>query len=390
MTGTIQYERQLKSTYLIIHTVNEAVLNSFAGQIAIKGYIKELVKCAIVCADGCSNIEYDITGGHDLTSVYAAKKIQYADLENIMEQLIQVVNDMEKYLMDGLQLVLSPEFVYFELETKRIQFIFDFSECKTKSDIIRLGEFLIEKVDHEDEKATELAYLFYELCREGNFPIERIEEYIEKQKKEKYRKKEALRKESEDISDKRASNTECSQYTSKLEGKTTFIDKIKMLFRREKKKDPLSYFDRALPEDRNYSDELEKVKEQFMDEWGEEKGTVFEEDQDEGQTVYVGKNCFERSYSIIELRKNREITHKVEKFPYIIGTQKDNVSLYVKDSGISRLHVRLTKEENSIFLEDLHSTNGTLINDMPVIPHEKVKIRRGDLIMMGKTEFEFR
>jgi hypothetical protein len=58
------------------------------------------------------------------------------------------------------------------------------------------------------------------------------------------------------------------------------------------------------------------------------------------------------------------------------------------DSFVSQLHARLFRRDGSLFVEDLGSTNGTLLNGRKVTA--AVTVRKGDKIQFGRTTLEVR
>lgn len=52
--------------------------------------------------------------------------------------------------------------------------------------------------------------------------------------------------------------------------------------------------------------------------------------------------------------------------------------------GVSRQHSLLTYEDEILYIEDLHSTNGTRINGKRIAPGERCRLRSGDEIEFGK------
>jgi pSer/pThr/pTyr-binding forkhead associated (FHA) protein len=57
-----------------------------------------------------------------------------------------------------------------------------------------------------------------------------------------------------------------------------------------------------------------------------------------------------------------------------------------EDTFISQVHARVFRRDGDLWLEDLGSTNGTLLNDKRV--SAPVVIRRGDYLKVGKTVLE--
>jgi len=73
--------------------------------------------------------------------------------------------------------------------------------------------------------------------------------------------------------------------------------------------------------------------------------------------------------------------YRIEKEQVVIG-RGDKVDLRLVDDGISREHVRISKDKGRIVLEDLGSTNGTYCNGQRV---ERHPLSEGDKILIGST-----
>src|SRR5947209_4219784 len=78
--------------------------------------------------------------------------------------------------------------------------------------------------------------------------------------------------------------------------------------------------------------------------------------------------------------------------PYKLGSRAvigrlDTVDLAVNDKSISREHARLSRLRDGYVVEDLGSTNGTLVNGRRI--DEAVILRPGDILTIGSVEFRF-
>lgn len=68
--------------------------------------------------------------------------------------------------------------------------------------------------------------------------------------------------------------------------------------------------------------------------------------------------------------------------PFRVGRDRDN-SLQIPNSAVSRFHAVVTGGDGDYFVEDLGSTNGTLLNGKPV---KKARISPGDTISIANVE----
>ena len=80
-----------------------------------------------------------------------------------------------------------------------------------------------------------------------------------------------------------------------------------------------------------------------------------------------------------------------ERYPLygddVIGRGK-KCDIYINDNFMSHNHSRIFKEAGGFFLEDLGSTNGTLLNGNEV-KDEAFELLDGDKICIGQVEFMF-
>ena len=78
-------------------------------------------------------------------------------------------------------------------------------------------------------------------------------------------------------------------------------------------------------------------------------------------------------------------TVDIEKFPFIIG-RGDKSDLKINSSGVSRSHLSVNFTEDSLSIEDLSSSNGTLLNGKKLSPLQPVRYKANDIIKLGLAE----
>jgi hypothetical protein len=71
--------------------------------------------------------------------------------------------------------------------------------------------------------------------------------------------------------------------------------------------------------------------------------------------------------------------------PWSVGRSEEN-DIVVADPNISRKHARLSRSENGFVVEDLGSTNGTLLDGAPI---DRERIESGDELTFGQTGARF-
>ena len=76
----------------------------------------------------------------------------------------------------------------------------------------------------------------------------------------------------------------------------------------------------------------------------------------------------------------------------IIGRDPNQADIAIDyDKAISRSHAKIFKDKNgNIMLEDLGSSNGTIIDDGdPINPNEPITIQNENRLLLGETTFIF-
>ena len=68
----------------------------------------------------------------------------------------------------------------------------------------------------------------------------------------------------------------------------------------------------------------------------------------------------------------------------IIGRSLENCEIALNDSFLSSQHARLELQGDEWVLDDLHSTNGTFVNEMEV--RDARIVEEGDVIRVGRVE----
>jgi len=72
-----------------------------------------------------------------------------------------------------------------------------------------------------------------------------------------------------------------------------------------------------------------------------------------------------------------------------LGRDKGN-DIVLDERLVSRRHAVIQKIGQEYFLEDLDSTNGTMVNGKGVPPHVFVRLRLTDTVLIGRTELSLR
>ena len=80
-------------------------------------------------------------------------------------------------------------------------------------------------------------------------------------------------------------------------------------------------------------------------------------------------------------------TYDVASARCTVGRERSMADVVLRDPNVSRRHAQLTFTGSDWSIEDLNSTNGTLVNNRRIT---RCPLRNGDLLTFGLSTFEFR
>ncbi len=86
---------------------------------------------------------------------------------------------------------------------------------------------------------------------------------------------------------------------------------------------------------------------------------------------------------LIKLKDKELKTIETDKPLLTIG-RNDNNDIYINNLGISKKHAKIFRQGDTYIIEDLGSTNGTLLNNKPV---KQAPLASNDVVTIGKYTF---
>jgi two-component system cell cycle response regulator len=116
---------------------------------------------------------------------------------------------------------------------------------------------------------------------------------------------------------------------------------------------------------------------------------MFEDDGEVTRVASVGelqqelkaKVTRDRAYLIVLAGSNVGEMYRLDEGETFVG-RGQNATIKLVDDGISRRHARLVQQGGEVMIEDLKSSNGTIVNGAPV---DTQLLKDGDKIRLGST-----
>lgn len=346
--SNVQHDKKLRYQYQILTT------RKLEGLLPVNMHV----------SNGECGLYYEISSKQSLPKWFLKAKIGREWMEKLILSLQTVLWSMEQYLLDNRNLILAPEYIFQDMETEKISFVYmPYFIEKEQNDIGAFLSFLVENVDEcEEDTVTVLYDIFskWEMMQE-QFTIESFL-YFWKHGMESISVPPTTGAEKEPVPALPIDDDEEDIYIKKR-------DLGEFFFGRSKKLKVAESVSEILPKQAECDDE----KADFY-----ERTTYMEIKQEEQERKLYGNG-----------KQNRKVI-SLEKLPVVIGKKGEKVDVTLADASISRMHARLSEEEGQIYLEDLNATNGTFKNGVRLKPYERVELDREDEVKLGKMSFTYR
>ena len=176
-----EYKRDMNHNYLILYGEDEINTDSYQVRMLVGNVVPTILKCRIQGMDGKFRVYFDITSKQVLSALYEQRKMKIEDLRLIFGGFVKAMEDAAEYLLNPGQFIMSPEYIYMDVEKEQIYFcMMPGYEKDIKEQFQNLTEYILPKIDHEDGQAVILGYGVYKRAMEDSFHLEQIKEEIYK------------------------------------------------------------------------------------------------------------------------------------------------------------------------------------------------------------------
>lgn len=391
----------------------------------------------------CENyICYNMNGLIPVSQSFEINKLNAERVEGFLRSIVRLYASMEEFLLPFDRLIVDEAYIY-ENYNKKNEFYWIYGNSTVNSRFTGLFERLLDKVDYKDEKAVKIMYSMYQAAKDseeilnreiGGSSITKIKEKAEEILSAPYqsldiRAREIIRRENERVNFempnirmkdelklsgyKEVSETADSmakRYRAEVknkEAKRSLEENEKKKKEKKDKKNGLiidkkidmksklkkvwSYLNSDIGSKPVIEEEIVAVEEETSYNIREVRSPVIKEKDiiNNETTLLTGAMVGNRVYCLKSEDMNEDNILLTE-FPFFIGKSGENTNHRIDDSTVSRFHARIDKEEDDLWLTDLNSTNGTFLNGIRLIPYDRIRVSKGDSVVISRKRYEFR
>lgn len=374
-----EFVRSLQSNYERVHLQSQPDEQRYQYCILTRGGIRGLLPCSLRYINGEAYLYYDITSRQNVAQLYSKQAVDRNWVRDFFWSYEQVRQELGRFLLDEKNILVYPDQIFEDLGNRNFFFLY-LPYYEEGNGFGKFLEFLLEHMDYEDEGLVECIYFIYEQFEKyGDIYLmdqifedaRRLETDAEKEsdfERNSYRKEIG----EEEIFSKQDPIAPAIPMTESVQEKKGFFGRLggkrkKSIEHKNqyREKELAAIEGRAVAEESEYAEE------------------------DYGRTVYIEQKPENSGVHKLYTPDGRVVA-RFETDVFVIGKQREEVNMVLEDGSISRLHARICKEGEFVYLEDLNSTNGTFKNGLRLQPYEKRRLEEGDEIRFGKLLFVYR
>ena len=193
----VEYKKDMQKNYLIIKQAT-TTKKSYEMKMLINNQIQGLLNMELRTIDGNEEYYYNITNKQTMSILFQKQTLKEKQIKTILLEIINTLKRGKEYLLLEQNFILSPEYVYLDLEQLKPELIY-FSNYKKsiREQLLQLIEYMMDKVDYEDKKAVFLIYGIYKISREEDITFEKLLKFLEEKDEleEELKRKEKLEQE---------------------------------------------------------------------------------------------------------------------------------------------------------------------------------------------------
>lgn len=156
--------------------------DTFILKMLTRNKLDSLLKMEVKMIDNQKYYYYDITSKQPLSEVIKTSPVSFKWLKKIYQKIFQLPEILKEYLITEEGVFIEPDFIYVDQTMDMIEFCYyPVEKHSLQKQVAELTEYLINKVDYNDEKAVLTIYAIYQVSHDNHCTLKKLKEVFEKQ-----------------------------------------------------------------------------------------------------------------------------------------------------------------------------------------------------------------
>lgn len=415
----VSYKRDFHHSYLILKDQKIPDCDDYAIRMLLNSSIPGLLACTVHKIDNQAFFYYEITSKQPLAWILENQKIDREMLVLVIGALMRVIEEIEAYLLNPKTLILDPEHIYVNMADQEVGFICWPGNEQDCENFFQLMEYLLPRIDHEDQEAVVLGYQLYRRAMEDQADPEEIRKALYQEVLQPEKPKAMPKFQEESIQEESFTQQEVLE---------TVLKNVKEEERKEHNIYPgicmgmivlLVVFYMYLMRNQFFSWvlfaviagvfalgsgiaaviwRLRKRKKQkgesLVSKVADMVSSCHKSEEElpdimeEAQTTLLFAPTSERCARLQAVRPEDLEDISLKQGVQILGKMAGAADIVLPSSAVSRIHAKISLDEECMIF-DLNSKNGTYVNQESVLGTEGKVLKEGDVVALADLIYRY-
>ena len=192
------FERSMSHNYMIPEIEGEIQAEGYQVRMLLENSIEGLLPVSVKNVNCSAKYYYDITSRLSMKQLFETETLGDAEIKVILRGLYSVLKELKKYLLDGNKLILEPEWIYLDVESRKPYFCYMPSyDGNLGKSFERLAEYILHTLNQTSNDTVLLGYEIYRQTKIPNYNLEELLKKVTGEIKEEIKEKEKEEKKEE-------------------------------------------------------------------------------------------------------------------------------------------------------------------------------------------------
>ncbi len=175
----MDYRRDLQHNYLVAETGEDT--ENYITRMMTENQVQGLLACECRRMDQKKLYYYDITSKISLAEKCRFKKVKGSEALLVIQGLLQVLVQLEEYLIPADQICLDWNYIYLDPATGQPSFCcLPTVEKELEEGIRELLEELLPRLDHQEQDGVSIVYELYQYAIQDTFSVMELQNVLER------------------------------------------------------------------------------------------------------------------------------------------------------------------------------------------------------------------
>lgn len=394
--------RDVSDNYLEVYAENTAE-TGFEVKMFEGKHIPGFLDMTLRHVDEKNVYQYRIGTYESMADKCNKESMKKRDVKNLIAAIVKICAVSAQYLLDSDKILLKPQYIYYDND--KISFCyFPDNELTISEGIKELMEYVLEHIDHDDRETVMATYGLYQKILKNSYTMESLLKTFDTQHEK------TVNGEAKIMSDIGKNNWLNEEYL-KAHRNTEMVcepeeykdnihtGKVSKYGTDNENKYNLGYADLTggIHDTKNTKGIIGKIKELLTklknsDEYKDDD-SFYSADMENLTNSSIENDYAGNMTMVLEAKKFISISGDndilLTHFPFVIGSNEKKCDGVIISPMVSRKHAVIWNENNSYYIEDVGSTNGTKLNSERITSCEKVLLTDGDVVDFAGVKYRF-